>query len=311
MEEVELYLLVPDLAKCHIYFKDFDPRVWFPNAQIVDVNTQVEFDTFFIIQGDKMHLNISAKKRIVGSFESYWYGNVVDSFEAPNLHVVHAMQPHRDEPPHNKWPKRYRSTLLPYSPYYEPGSNNFRNKGILLAIKDPCSPEFCKETIKARLDHFRAAIDYLNDGVKVSVAMGHRLEVDQNPAYAEELGSLLEQLKIDGATFLGKVSPTEMEDIVRQHSIIYTGKVGESMLYACFLDGLCLGSFPIIYSDWPEQFFRDKNIFKPYTDIAELKQRTDSLLHDGVLYSEQLLKLRLGTDLYIEWEGMEILKGLL
>jgi hypothetical protein len=312
VDDVELYLLIPDLAKSHIYFKDFNPQEWFPDAEVVDLNTKVQYDVFFIIQGDNTHPQISAKKRIVGSFESYWYGNAIDAIGGAKIdRVVHAMHPYNKQPPHNNWPLLYKSTLLPYSPYYEPASCNFRNKGILVSIKDPCSPEFSEATIQARLDHFRAAKHFLDEGIKVTVCMGHRLDLDQNQKYTKELGGLLSDLRRNGASFVSRVSPTEMEDLVRNHSIIYTGKVNEVMLYATFMDGLCLGSVPIIFSDWPEQFFRKSDFFTPYTNINDLISRTNSLLYDGVLYSETLRDMRLATTLYTEWEGIEVIEELI
>lgn len=308
--DIELYLLVPDLAKKHIYFKDFNPETWFPAAKLVDLTTTESFDAFFSIQGVDLHPQIKTKRRILGIFEAYWYGNVLDALELlPNTKLVYAIQPYKQEHPHNNWPKKHQPTLLPYSPYAQTWVSNFHNKGILLTMKDPTSPEYTDETITARLEHIRAAIYFRMAGVRVGVTMTHRLDAC-NPKYEERLEFYLSELKDVGATFYPKLSPPEMEQVVRQHSILYTGKVNEVALYAAFQDGLCLGSIPIIFSDWPEQFFRDPNLFTPYS-YEGLIHLTNRLLSDEELYSQELTKLRSNIDLYTEEQGIEILKGLM
>ena len=307
--DLELYLLIPDLAKKHMYFKDFNPETWF-GATAVDLSCRTEFDVMFTIQGNDPRPGIIAKKRVAAIFEPYWYGNQFESFGfPPDTTWCYAIQPYKDEYPHNNWPDR-KLSLLPYSPYYEPHSSNFHNKGILLTIKDPSSLECSDETTRIRLDHFRAAIYFKMHGVKVSVAMGHRLE-SQNPIYTEKVKFLLHELEEVGAVFYDRQSPAAMEALIREHSIIYTGKVRESILYAAFQDALCLGSLPLIFSDWPEQFFRDPNLFQPCLGMETLIPLTHRLLTDEELYSSELKKLRSNIDLYTEQQGIEILKGLI
>ncbi len=311
IEGIELYVLVPDLARQHVYFKDFDLAQWFPNTKVVDINTKIDFDIFFIIQGDDPRLTIKAKKRVLGIFEAYWYGDVPESrgFSTDTI-VCYGLQPYRQVHPHNNWPKKYRLVHLPYSPYYKPDSNNFEQKGILLTIKDPASPDYTREIIEARLDHLRAAIHFLKQNIKVSVSMTHRLDLELNPAYRITLSNLLDELRNYGAIFLDKLMPPDMEKVISEHSILYTGKVGEIMLYAAFNDALCLGSLPLIHSDWPEQFFKN-DIFTGYQGIDNLLATTSRLLVDENQYSGRLDLLRSNIELCTEQQGIEILKGLI
>ena len=308
---VELCLYIPNPAWDHAYFRDFNPLNWFPKARLVYPGTTEEFDVMITIQGNDPRPGIIAKKRIASIFEGYWYGNQFESFGFPrDTTWCYAIQPYKQEYPHNNWPDR-KLSLLPYSPYYEPTSNNFKNKGILLTMKDPTSPEVTEETALARINHLMAALHFLERGIKVSVAMGHRLDVTQNPKNTDIVTDALNELAELGATFYNKQPPHLMEKLIREHSVIYTGKVGNSILYAAFQDALCLGSFPLIWTDWPEQFFRDPNLFEPYRGMGHLIDRTSRLLEDQEVYSQELEKLRSNIDLYTEEQGIEILKGLI
>ena len=316
---LELDLFLPKHANDQYYFTDKEAWDHFPNAQKL-YRTDRQYHVHFLIQpgGDQewQYLNdgVYADRKVHGQFELYWYGSQIDKRKnlPENYEYCYAMEPYSPLPQNQNWPangKRYYH--LPYSPNYEPGSNNFDNKGILLTIKSPIHADYTDAEVEARLAHFEAALDFARQGMPVTIGYSNRLFINPKHYYHKELDGLIARLTMNGAKLVGNVSPLAMRDMIKQHSVVYTGKLENVILYASFMDALNYGSVPIIFNDWPEQFFEVSNLFTGWLGIDSLMQRTERLLSDREYYTRELELQRKYINLYTEEQMIEKLKGII
>ncbi len=321
---IELDLFLPPGASEQFFYSD--SNAWKHFKSPIITKSDKEYDVLFLVQpgltedgGQYLNEDISARKRVHGQFELYWYGRGIGSRVLPeNYEFCYAMEPYSDLPSNQNWPptvttggKQRKIYHLPYSPNYEKGSNNFDNKRILLTIKSPIHADYTNEEVRARVDHFHVALHYLKQGIPVTVGYANRLYINMKEEFKDEFVKVMYELRDHGAAFVGNVSPLEMRELIKKHSIMYTGKVGNVILYASFMDALNYGSVPIIFTDWPEQFFYSKGLFTGYEGMGNLVARTEMLLNNEDHYQMMLETLRNNINLYSEEDMITKLKGII
>lgn len=303
------------------FIPHLDCRSEFPNSNIIDASgIQEHYDILFLVQpgadlpNKKQYINdlVKADKRIICIFELYWTGWAMDECNNIPENTIFCYAIYPKHPDHQKWNKKGEIKQLPYSSALEETSYNFSNKGILLTIKFPIHPDFDKATIDARIDHYEIALKFLKQGIPVTI--GHLIRDSDffDSTYIEgrdRFRSITNELGSNGARCIGKVLPEVLRQEIRNHSVVFTGKVGTSGLYASFYDVLNHGSIPIIWNDWPEQFF-DSNTFEPYSKL-QLEERTKLLLNDRSFYKTYQSYLRNRIGLFTEEQGLDIVRDLL
>jgi hypothetical protein len=323
-EEIELDLYLPKSALDQYYYKEYDCWNHFSNTKLIHEPMQPrEYDVHFLLQAslDKgihyLNDSVIAKKKVLGNFELYWYGPRLDAAtNIPESAVyAHAMIPYTKDPTHQKWPTNRPYHHIPFACHYEPESNNFENKGILLCIKSPCVSELSDATIHQKMEHFDLAIRALSKGYKVTVGYANRLLVGCKPNWGKHLLETIEELKDGGATFVGNVPPHLMGELIKEHSVVLTGKVDGTNFYGSFMDALCYGSVPVIWHDWPEQFFRTIGTYGfkvfPHYSTTNLAKEVESLLESPEVYANTLNRLREHINLYTEQDGLNILRKII
>jgi hypothetical protein len=262
---------------------------------LYDEDEREEGDVFFLFKtGHKtdelydLDDRVRANKRIFLNGNNHVHGVSLDQYHNIPSNSIFC-DPYRvyGYYSHGGYSSKFRRAVLP-AIWKRTESDNWNKPGLLLTIKAPAASYISQEAIKARLEHFKMALTYHMQGTKVTVLYRHLMRADAHPNHNEMIDALAPMFSMVGAHDF--VSGEEMDKLISEHSIVYTGKVYDSRFNGSIIDSLSLGSVPVIWNDFQEKLFHE-DIDMEYS-YQNLNQYTYKLLNNEMFYQEELLRLQ-------------------